>query len=227
MIFDEPHNLTKSEIYKKSRSWENLQLATFIDGVGKYDIPKMRPVYDLPKVEWIGFNYARTCDVDDRPDHGLHFWLDDYQFQRLWADPNRYTEMLTEFGAVMSPDFSVYNDFPRAIKIYNVYRNMWLACYWQINGINVIPTIMWGSPDTFDYCFDGYPEGGIVAVSTEGNLMSEKRKEGFLLGYREMMDRLHPSGIIVHGKVIDEMDGNIVARVETMTSRIKSRTGTT
>lgn len=215
---------TSSEIFKRSRNWENLQIATFKNVSGKYDIPKMLPVYDLPKLDWIGFNYARTCDPEDRSSHGLHFWLDDYQFQRLWTDPERYVPMLQDFGAVMSPDFSVYNDFPKAVKIWNVYRNAWLACFWQINGMTVIPTLMWGSHDTYEYCFDGYPENSIVAVSTEGNMMSKARWQSFMDGYREMLDRLHPSGIIVHGKCPDEMGGNIIAHVDTFTSQLKKRT---
>lgn len=183
----------------------------------------MQPVYDVPDLDWIGFNYARSCDSEERERHGLHFWLDDYQFQRLWADPNRYLDMLGEFGAVMSPDFSVYNDFPRAVKIWNVYRNMWLACYWQIHGMTVIPTIMWGSPDTWDYCWDGYPEGGIVAISTEGNMNSKKNISNFLVGYQEMLDRLQPCGVIVHGRVHDKMGGNIIGNVSTFTSSLKKR----
>lgn len=35
---------TSSELYKRTRNWENLQLATFINRAGKYDIPKMLPV---------------------------------------------------------------------------------------------------------------------------------------------------------------------------------------
>lgn len=133
---------TSSELFKRTRNWENLQIATFLDTAGLYDIPKMKPVYSVRDLNWIGFNYARSCEPKERAEHGLHFYLDDYQFQRLWADPDRYVPMLQDYGAVMSPDFSVYNDFPKAVKIWNVYRNMWLACYWQLNGITVIPTIM-------------------------------------------------------------------------------------
>ena len=215
---------TSSELFKRTRNWENLQIATFLDTAGKYEIPKMRPVISLPDLNLIGFNYARSCEPRERAQHGLHFYLDDYQFQRLWADPERYVPMLQDFGAVMSPDFSVYSDFPKAVKIWNVYRNMWLACFWQLNGIPVIPTIMWGAPDTFEYCFDGFPESGIVSVSTEGSFMSERRKASFMDGYKEMLDRLHPSGIIVQGKIPDGMDGNIIGHIETFTAKIKERT---
>lgn len=214
---------TSSELFKKTRNWENLQIATFVNHAGAYEIPKMLPVTECPDLDWIGFNYARGVDKADRAKHGLHFYLDDYQFQRLWADPERYIPMLKDFGAVMSPDFSVYSDFPKAVKIWNVYRNMWLACLWQCYGITVIPTIMWGAPDTFEYCFDGFPTDGIVSVSTEGSFASEARRESFHAGYSEMLERLHPRGIIVQGQIPDGLEGNVVGQIQTMTSQIKGR----
>ena len=214
---------TSSELYKRTRNWENLQLATFINRAGKYDIPKMLPVTECAVKNWISFNFARGTDKEERAETGLHFYLDDYQFQRLWADPERYIPLLKSYAAVMSPDFSVYSDFPKAAKIWNVYRNMWLACYWQCYGMTVIPTIMWGAPDTFEYCFDGFPTDSIVSVSTDGSAMSDERSPSFMTGYNEMLDRLNPSGIIVHGRVFDGMKGNIICQIDTMTSQIKRR----
>lgn len=216
---------TSSEMYKRTRNWENLQIANFADTCGAYGIPKMRPVYTLPDgLNWIGFNYANSTSAEERSRHGLHFYLDDYQFNRLWTHAESYLPMLKQFGAVMSPDFSVYNDFPKAIKIYNVYRNAWLACLWQLNGIVVIPTIMWGAPDTFEYCFDGFPVGGIVSVSMEGGVASDERKRTFMEGYTEMRKRLQPSGIVFHGTIPDWLDAeNVICQIDTFTSKLKKR----
>lgn len=110
---------------------------------GAYDIPKMKRVTECEIENWIGFNYARSCDKEERRDHGVHFYLDDYQFVRTWSDPDRYIKMLADFAVVSSPDFSMYTNFPRAIQIYNCYRAYWLGRYWQDHGINVIPNVMW------------------------------------------------------------------------------------
>lgn len=209
--------------YRSTRNWENLQRATFMNRAGKYDIPKMLPVTECDVQNWIGFNFAQGTDSDERKSAGLHFWLDNYQFQRLWADPDRYIPLLKSFAAVMSPDFSVYNDFPEAVKIWNVYRNAWLACYWQVQGITVIPTLMWGNESTFEYCLDGYPENGIVAVSTEGNGKTVQSIESFVRAYNAVLDRLKPKGIIVHGRIFEGMEGNIICKVDTLTSKIKQR----
>ena len=31
-----------------------------------------------------GFNYAKTTKAEDKADLGCHFFIDDYQFERLW-----------------------------------------------------------------------------------------------------------------------------------------------
>ncbi len=49
---------------------------------------------------------------------GVHFYLDDYQFERVWNAPERYVEKLRKFSCVLTPDFSLYLDMPRAMKIW-------------------------------------------------------------------------------------------------------------
>lgn len=187
--------------------YENLQHG-FFEGVGKYDIPKLAgsQMTDIP--ELVGFNYAKTGK--NRQDKGVHFFLDDYQFLRLWNNPTAYLEMLGKFRCVLAPDFSLYSDFPVAMQIYNHYRKHWLGALWESYGIEVIPTICWSDEKSFDWCFDGEPVGGTVAVSSVGTLNNKAANAAFLLGYNEMIRRLEPSTIIFYGNVPDECRGNII-----------------
>lgn len=193
-------------MYRNTKNYENLQRMIF-DGAGEYQIPQIEPT-TYKGSEFIPFNYAKTCK--EKNEKGIHFFIDDYQFNRLWNAPERYIDMLAEFECVMSPDFSTYTDFPKVIQIYNHYRKHWVGAYLQMHGIDVIPTISWSTPDSFEWCFDGEPEGGVVAVSSVGCMNSKKRKELFMAGYREMIDRLHPETIIFYGQIPEECDGSIV-----------------
>ena len=136
------------------------------DGTGEYDIPKV-PAYhgDLPE-EWISFNFALKCK--DPQNTGVHFFLDDYQFERVWHDPRKYVDMLRRFKAVAQTDFSLYRDFPKALQIYNLFRNCWLANYWIDRGVNVIPSPSWSDIDSHSYSFPCYEPGGIFMISTVG-----------------------------------------------------------
>ena len=191
-------------IYKQQRNWENLQRARF-PGVGPYEIPELRPVRSIPDdLNWISFNYARSCD--ERSSHAVHFFVDDYQFNRVWTDPDKYTEMLSEFAVVCTPDFSPYSDFPRAVQIWNHYRKHWVGAYWQMHGLLVIPTITWSDPSTLDWCFDGEPSGGIVAMSSVGMFLQEEYLRWLMQGYEQMMKKLAPIKIIWRGKIPPELE---------------------
>lgn len=201
--------------YRNCKKYENLERQIF-DGVGEYGIPQIEPVTYEKGCDWIGFNYAKTCKEPEKK--GVHFFLDDYQFNRLWTGVDRYIPMLQKFRYVMSPDFSTYTDFPKAIQIYNHYRKHWVGAYLQEAGIQVIPTISWSTPDSFEWCFDGEPQGGVVAVSSVGVMNSKEKKALFLSGYEEMVRRLSPETIIFYGTVSDECMGNIV-RVRAFTEK--------
>lgn len=203
--------------YRNIRNYENLQKRIF-DGCGEYGIPQIEPVNYEGGCDWLGFNYTKTCKEPEGK--GIHFFLDDYIFQRLWANIDRYIPMLQKFHYVMSPDFSTYTDFPKAIQIYNHYRKHWCAAYMQEAGIKVIPTISWSTPDSFEWCFDGEPVGGTVAVSSVGTQNSKEKKRLFLEGYNAMVERLHPETIIFYGSVPEECMGNIV-RVKQFSDKFK------
>lgn len=194
-------------MYRQSRNYENLNKSIFA-GIGSYGIPRLLPE-DCDVVSFIGFNYAKSCS--DTINKGVHFFIDDYQFIRVWNHPDMYLKMLAKFQAVCTPDFSTYTDFPKAIQIYNHYRKQWLGAYWQQNGIVVIPTISWSDKASFEWCFDGIPNGGTVAVSSVGTQQNKKSRKLFLQGYQEMLERLKPTRIYFYGSVPKECTGNIIS----------------
>ena len=195
-------------MYRQQRNYENLNKAIF-DGVGEFGIPEIRPVHDVDVAHWISFNYAKGCEESE--EHGVHFFIDDYQFMRTWTNPDTYMKMMRKFKAVLTPDFSTYTDFPKAVQIWNHYRKHWIGAYWQANGVYVIPTISWAGPEGYTWCFDGEPVGGIVAVSTVGTQINPYATKYFIQGYREMMKRLKPEKVIVYGSFVPkECEGDII-----------------
>jgi hypothetical protein len=188
-------------------NFENLDKVRF-SGVGKYDIPLIYPENHYPQGEFIPMNYANTAK--DQSGKIIHCFVDDYQFTRYWNQPDKYLPILKRFEAVCSPDFSTYTDMPLAMQIYNHYRKHWLAAYWQLFGMTVYPTISWSNEKSYDWCFDGEPVGGIVAVSSVGTQQNKESKKLFLRGYEEMMKRLEPSWIIFYGQVPKECDWNVI-----------------
>lgn len=111
---------------------------------------------------------------------------------------------------VLTPDFSTYTDYPKILQIYSHYKKHVLGAFWQKNGITVIPTVSWSDKNSFEWCFDGEPVGGTVAVSSVGTQNCKRAREMFIDGYNEMVERLKPANIIFYGKIPDECTGNII-----------------
>lgn len=170
----------------------------FFEGEGKYDIPKIKPEYECDTNYWLGFNFVKKYGTKKDRNMGVHFFLHDDQFDRVWNIPDKYITYLSRYECVLSPDFSMYTDFPLAVQIYNHYRKHWLAAYWQSKGIKVIPTISWSDESSFDWCFDGEPINSVVAVSDVGCKRNKEYNEAFLEGYTEMLNRLDPSKVLFY-----------------------------
>lgn len=185
----------------------NLEYAQF-EGEGKYDIPKLEPVYELPKIkEWIGFNYVLS---DTNPEgKAVHFFIDDYQFERLWNTPERYVDKLKQYVCVATPDFSPYGDMPLATQIFNIYRKNWIGAYLQQNDVTVIPTVRASTDErSLEFYLDGFPKESIVLISNMWT-KNKEQKEYFMREYRGMVETLNPKKIFMYGKEMDELKENI------------------
>lgn len=193
-------------MYLKKKCYENIEKLPFCEYEGRYQTPVLKGE-DISKAEFVGFNFAKTAK--DKANKGVHFFIDDYQFTRLWKRPYDYINLLSQFKYVMTCDFSLYSDFPIALQIYNHYRKHWLGAYWQHNDIKVIPTICWSDKNSYEWCFDGEPKYATVAVSSIGTQNSKQTKEAFLQGYFEMMKRLESERVLFYGDVPKECFGNI------------------
>lgn len=173
---------------------------------GKFEIPAIAPFTGLMPEKWRPVN---ELNRPFSPEEGVQMFVDDRRLARLWNCPSRYLESLRRASAVLSPDFSLLTDMPVVLSLYNHYRKHWLATYWQLNGISVIPTICWANEKSFDWCFDGEPSKSIVAVSSVGTQRYADTQAAFLKGYDAMLERLQPKLVLFWGKVPKQCHGNI------------------
>ena len=185
----------------------NLNLANYY-GDGPREIPIIRPEKFEPVRRFVPFDKANTCEK--REDCCLYFYVDDFIFDRIWYRLQMYTDLMKQFGAVISPDWSLYTDWPPAVNLYNLYRNNFVGRWLQDNGVKVYPNVSWTDEKSYEWCFAGLPKRATVAVSSMCSMKHKESRRLFIQGYREMMRRLEPETIIFHGTVPDECQGNIV-----------------
>lgn len=177
--------------------------------VGKWDIPLVKKQnLDLKDIQLVACSDTRANDNDTNKKRGVHFFVDDFRFEGIYNNPDRTLNRYSQYAFLLTPDFSLYADMPVWKQIENVSRNRWVGANWQSKGLTVIPTISWGTPRSYDFCFDGVEKNGIVAV---GMIGCKKNKLGFMRGYNAMLEKQQPEAIIVFGSPFPEMQGNIIA----------------
>lgn len=184
-------------ISKNSIRKYNLEYYISEDTIGKFDMPKLYPTIYTPK-ELIGFANINKADSESC----IHFYQDDYQFERIWNRPMLYVDKIKEYDCALTPDFSLYSDMPIAMMIWNIYRSRLIGQIMQRNGLTVIPTVSWADSRSFDFCFDGLPQQSTLSVSTIGVHRSKKRTKLWQDGVEEMLQRLKPAELLIYGQPI-------------------------
>lgn len=180
-----------------------LNTRLIFSSVGAYDIPVLAPTQFVPKSLALWHDPKQRMDAAAN-DGALHFFIDDYHFEKVWSRPESTYERVAEVGAALSPDFSLWRDMPRAMQIWQVYRSRWCAAFWQHLGVEVVPTVTWGGTDTFEFTFDGLPCRSTLAISMVG--VRKDGRELFLKGLKELVSRFEPTMLLCYGKLLANVE---------------------
>lgn len=193
------------------------------DAPAKMDVSNFRMIFpssngfgfpDLERETWVpgdlgAWHLPRQRERAAGNDGAVHFFIDDYRFETAFTSPERTLPRVLAVGGALTPDFSWWRSVPRVAQLWQTYRSRWCGAYWQSNGVRVVPTLNWGGPESFDFCFKGIPQGNTVAISALG-VRAKGEAEPFRVGFREMLDQLAPSTVLSYGKlrfVDDLVDG--------------------
>ncbi|MFP4496238.1 MAG: DUF4417 domain-containing protein [Halochromatium sp.] len=114
-----------------------------------FGIPSLQlQTFDLPPDLRL-LPYRSRLDRLDRDRDICHFYLDDYRFESTWTRLDIGARHVAGYFATLTPDFSLYPDWPLAAQLWNTYRSRWLGRYWQEGGLRVIPTVNWSDARAF------------------------------------------------------------------------------
>ena len=130
----------------------------------------------------------------------LTFYCDDYKFDNAWDDAVKFLAKLIslEWGGVVVPDFSTYENMPRVIRYFNLYKARWVARYWQEAGVKVMPNINFGAKgDDMSLCYAGIPKG-VHSVACQVRTTGKFRKT-FVQGVSLSLIALQPKHVILYG----------------------------
>ena len=168
---------------------------------GKEEIPCVKTSKLLPE-KVIPFSKAINSKSYDS---WVHFYEHDEVFERLWRTPKKYLPIIKKFKGIISPDFSLYYDMPLVLQKWNTYRGKALACWFQSNGIEVIPNVRWGDERTFKLSILGVEKHKTIAVSTHGCIKSVDDRNRFISGFDYAVKKLKPKDIVIYGRTPEKI----------------------
>lgn len=190
-----------------------------IETTGDYGMPKLNHCNIVPeklfpweeKSKWRG--------------GAFHFYCEDAYLSSIWNSAAKYPvpAAIKQAGCCLTPDYSVFTDWPKALCIWNSYRAKLLGALWQFHGIDVIPSLMWGDPSQFDYLFEGLPVGGTFAISTGHSRGDEYVFKKF---YLEALSRCSPDIVLIYGQGLKpwcEDQGVSVKRYDSRLTQVYKR----
>lgn len=134
----------------------------------------------------------------------VHFYVDDQKFDGvfsgIWQRPKRAMKILEHFDGIVTPDYSICQDFPKPIKLFNVYRMRAFGHWAALRNLQVVNNVRWGGAETWEYCNAGVPEGSPIFIgAVASGLKKGSNRPLFDVGFVESVNCLRPSVVYFYG----------------------------
>ena len=183
-------------------NWDRLNTRALYPSSNDLGIPDL-PYVDTVPSRLVAYNARHQIDTA-KPGDCVHFFLDDYRFEVAWSMPLRGLKRPVRVGLSLTPDFSLWTEMPLVMQQWNVYRSRWCGMWMSQQGVTVIPTISWSTPESYEFAFLGIQEQSTVAISTVG--VTKASYGLFIDGVNAMRSTIRPKAILVYGRELPRLD---------------------
>ncbi len=211
-MYDKNHNI--NDTGKELKDVFGAYLVEGAEFTGYYDMPVINVQFkEIPQKL---IPYSSLYGKSDCSEAICHFYENDYIFDGKHGVWNSLIQghgfargfnfgKLAEVKAVISPDYSLFQDMPRCMQIWNVYRSRVVCYYLNKIGKICIPNVRWTDKESYSFTFDGVAKGCSVAVGTLGCSKSLDDKKLLISGFEETISRIQPYNIIIYGSLSKEI----------------------
>jgi hypothetical protein len=244
------------------------------DFVGYWGIPRLRTDMlvtpdEMPEklVAWAG-SASRDTPHNEDPDgwwlynYGVDstsgmkdvsrcipaFWTWDEYFENWWHYPERFVAKVlnSKIKYIVSPDFSPDEDGSRVNSLWALYRNRYLARYFQESGLKVVYNVQWPDGDKGflkDIVLATLPVKDMPLIALQAQTIDSKKVRGGFDGLKEqyqlILDTIRPEMVLLyasdlghqlftdcdtHGAVIKHVAPRTVALAEKAKQRTRKTT---
>ena len=196
--------------FKKSKNF-GLEYCSSAIFCGQYGIPLIMKYTENWPQRFITLSEMKNIGNNNI---GVTTFDYDYVLENIVSNPSAFVEKFSTYKCICEPDLSINVGEPLALAVANSFRSHSTAYYLQQHDCNVIPTIKWSTPNTFDVCFSGYEKGGAVIVSTIGVIRDERSRMYFSRGFKEMLKRISPDSVGLYGDRQEWIDNLIPSQLD-------------
>ena len=117
----------------------------------------------------------------------------------------KYKERFKNVNFIVSPDYSIPGDMPKAMQIFNIFRSRIVSIWIEKNcGCKIIPNLRFNNKNSYDFCFEGIAKRSIVALSIYGLCQKKENVQNLIDGLHETIIAINPPIILVYGKCKQE-----------------------
>ena len=182
----------------KSGDLDKLNISCLFETTDEFGFPIVKSSLDFSCTDLLPFHMSKSMYKRDK-DKAVHFFLEDYKFEQVWTRPRDFISRFQYYGNMISPTFSIWDNQPYALNLFNMYRSRWCTRFFQEFGINVLVDVRWSSEQSYAYAFSGIEKYSPVIVNTVGTKYLVNRKM-FIDGFYEMLRVIEPEKLYVYGE---------------------------
>ena len=200
VLMNDAPKVTQRTLQKRSQGYKDTFNGRLLKGLTlarPYDIPILEPCRTVPS-KLVAFSEAVRAGRQDA-DAWVHFYEDDFRFERFWNEPEKTLERLDGFAGLIGPDFSLYENMPTAQKIRNTYRNQLLSAWAQKRGVQVIANVRLSGSESIPYSLAGIPTNSTIAFGLHGCLQNTENRRQVVQGMVLACDHLLPNNVLIYG----------------------------
>ena len=185
---------------------------------GAFNMPCLAPVHDIKPELLVPFNAVMSLKPQQKTScfPFFHFFIHDYQFERLWSNPTPYVPFLKSLNRGIGPDHSMFHYMHPSELLINCCRNRMMAFFLQRQGVLLIPNACFGRENTLQWAFDGLPENSVLATGSISCMEDGMVKRSFLNGLHELDRKKHPEILYVYGEFPEEWKDKFKMEIRTL-----------
>lgn len=148
---------------------------------------------------YLNKGFADALNLDPRTEGILQFYVKDRTLEGFWDNRKDIYRDLHKlnFKAIISPNFSVYEDAPRVDHLFNIKRTTISYNELLEAGLNAIPDISWYSKNDLDQWIREINNNKLKMVAFSFQVVDVELKASniwkeYLLGFRYLCQNIHP-----------------------------------